>query len=394
MNHSTAAGFYIHIPFCKQKCSYCDFNSYADCQPLFAPYLEAVHREMALVASSLVVELPLPETRTLYIGGGTPTLLPAHDLADLIDHARRLFNHQTGAEITVEANPGTVDATSLQTLWAAGVNRLSIGAQSFDDGLLRSLGRIHTAQETIQAVQAARTAGLKNLNLDLMFGLPGQTADTWRKSLQQVVALFPQHLSLYALTIEPETPLAGRIASGKILPPDEDLAADMYEWAEDLLDQEGYIHYEISNWSLPGYKCQHNLVYWHNDPYFGIGAGAHSWSKGKRWANLDSPIDYIAALASGDLYRQGHLPVKERESIDPGLEMAETMMMGLRLLQEGVSRSRFEARFGVPMERSYAVEIAELQARGLLELTGDRIRLTRRGHLLGNQVFAEFLGER
>ena len=390
MSHPAAAGFYIHIPFCQAKCIYCDFNSYAGCQPLFAPYLEAVHREMADIGSS-IADLPLPETRTLYIGGGTPTLLPTSDLVALIHQAQHTFNLHAGAEMTIEANPGTVDAASLHILYTAGINRLSIGIQSFDDALLHTLGRIHTAQQAIQAVHAARTAGLKNLNLDLMFGLPGQTLGIWRESMEQAIGLSPQHLSLYALTVEPGTPLADRIASGKIPLPDDDLAADMYEWAEEFLDQEGYIHYEISNWSRPGYECQHNLVYWRNDPYLGIGAGAHSWSRavnctaGERWANLASPAEYIAALA------QGLLPVKERECIDLRLEMAETMMMGLRLLQEGVSRSRFEARFGAPMERFYAAEIAELQEQGLLELTGDRIRLTKRGHLLGNQVFAQFL---
>ncbi|MBN1582000.1 MAG: radical SAM family heme chaperone HemW [Anaerolineae bacterium] len=387
MNHSSAAGFYIHVPFCRAKCVYCDFNSYANCQPLFTPYLEAVHKEMARIAP-LVSNSPLPKKRTLYIGGGTPTILPARELAELVRQARYTFDLPADAEITVEANPGTINATSLRTLYAAGVSRLSIGIQSFDDELLHALGRIHTAQEAIQAVQDARTAGLENLNLDLMFGLPGQTLDTWQKSIQQAVKLLPQHLSLYALTIEHGTPLANRVTLGEILPPDDDLAADMYEWAEEYLEQIGYIHYEISNWALPGHECQHNLVYWHNDPYFGLGAGAHSWSNGERWANLDTPGDYIAAI------EEGRLPVKEREAIDLDLEMGETMMMGLRLLQEGVSRSRFETRFGTPIERPYAAEIPELVAQGLIEFTYDRIRLTKRGHLLGNQVFAQFLSDR
>jgi oxygen-independent coproporphyrinogen-3 oxidase len=325
------------------------------------------------------------ELQTLYIGGGTPTVLPTPYLGQLVVTARRAFSLPQESEITVEANPGTVAFDSLRSLRDAGVNRLSLGIQSFDDQLLHVLGRRHTAAEARYAWFDARAAGFDNLNLDLILGLPEQTLENWQESVHQALELQPEHLSLYALSVEAHTPLSTRIASGVVPPPDDDLAADMYEWAAEALSEAGYAHYEISNWAMPGHACQHNLIYWRNEPYVGLGAGAHSWWNGKRWANLDDPRAYVATLD-----RQ-HSPIAEETTIDCALEMGETMMMGLRLLQEGVSFARFKGRFGVPMETVYGDEIAELIERGLLERTPERVRLTQRGCLLGNQVFAQFL---
>ena len=378
-------GLYIHIPFCQSKCIYCDFNSYSGCDALYGPYQAALYQEMSLVQSHLVQEDTLPICRTLYVGGGTPTALPAADLAQVIENARQTFAIAPDAEITVEANPGTVDAATLRQLGDAGVNRLSLGVQSLDDRLLRMLGRIHTAAQAVQAVCDARAAGLDNVNLDLIFGLPGQTLDGWQKDVQCALGLSPQHLSMYALTVEGGTPLATSIDAGSLPPPDDDLAAEMYEWAETVLERAGYTHYEISNWALPGYACRHNRVYWRNEPYIGLGAGAHSWRQGVRWSNRYVPAGYIAAL------NEGQRPVESEEAIDRATEMGETMMMGLRLLREGVSFARFERRFGVAMAEVYGCEIEGLVARGLLEQHSDGIRLTQQGHLLGNQVFVEFL---
>jgi oxygen-independent coproporphyrinogen-3 oxidase len=387
---------YVHIPFCRAKCAYCDFSSYAGHDLLFTPYLTALRREMAMVSGCIADDRARadretrPASQTLYIGGGTPTVLPAQDLAGLVSDVRRALSLPEDAEITVEANPGTVDAADLQSLYQAGVNRLSVGVQSFDERLLRLLGRIHTAEQARAAVHDARVAGFQNLNLDLMFGLPHLTLQGWQEALCQAIELRPEHLSLYALTVEEGTPLAAQIEAGTLPPPDDDLAADMYDWAEDALHQAGYAHYEISNWALPGYACRHNLVYWRNEPYLGLGAGAHSWWGGMRWANLCDPAEYIRSV------QRGKAPIAEEEPIGLDLEMGETMMMGLRLLEEGVTSRRFAQRFAVPLEQVYAAEIAELCAGGLLERVSrdgalERIRLTQRGHLLGNLVFARFL---
>jgi oxygen-independent coproporphyrinogen-3 oxidase len=387
------SGVYVHLPFCRHKCAYCDFNSYAGGEALFAPYLAALQGEARAAARLCGASAP----QTLYVGGGTPTVLPAADLAALIEELRQVFKLAAGAEITVEANPGTVDVEALRALRRAGVGRLSLGVQSFDEAMLRTLERIHDAEGARQAVRDARAAGFVHsgrapgaLNLDLILGLPGQTLAAWQADLRQALALAPEHLSLYALTIEPGTPLAARIRAGALPAPDDDRAADMFEWAEEVLARAGYVHYEISNWARPGCECRHNLIYWRNEPYLGLGAGAHSWWAGRRWSNLRRPADYIRAVESGQP------PVAEGETIDRALEMGETMMMGLRLLQEGVSAARFARRFGRSLEEVYRAEIGRLCARGLLERRPpdgplQRIRLTRRGHLLGNQVFAEFL---
>lgn len=376
-------GLYIHIPFCKRKCAYCDFASYAGHGSLYTPYLAALRQEM--LARSCIGKVT---ARTLYVGGGTPTVLSAPDLATLVRDARRVFSLPADAEVTVEANPGTVDEAYLCRLRRAGVNRLSLGVQSLDDRLLGLLGRIHTAQEAIAAVRDARAAGFQNLNLDLMLGLPRQTLADWQECVWGALVLMPEHLSLYVLAVEEDTPLAERIKGGALPAPDDDLAAEMYEWAEETLAGAGYVHYEISNWARPGLACRHNLIYWRNESYLGLGAAAHSWSCGKRRSNVCHPADYIEAV------QDGRAPVAEAEIIDPSLEMAETMMMGLRLLQEGVSFDRFERRFGVEMLEVYGAEIAGAVGDGLLERTADRVCLTRRGALLGNRVFVRFVEEK
>jgi oxygen-independent coproporphyrinogen-3 oxidase len=402
-------GLYVHIPFCRKKCAYCDFCSFAGRESLHEPYLAALEREILACAPGI-------HGRTLYVGGGTPTALPATALARLIKKVRHSFSLSPGTEVTVEANPGTIDGASLKRLRQAGVNRLSLGVQSLNDRLLRLLGRIHSAVEAERAVRDARAAGYNNLSLDLMLGLPQQSLADWQESLERVLAWQPEHLSLYALTVEPGTPLAAQIEGGALDAPDEDLAADMYEWAEERLEGAGYLHYEISNGARPGCESQHNLIYWRNEPYLGLGAGAHSWYAGRRWANVEDPAAYIARLSDsqradpafsssppwsirGGLRGGAAVEIQE---IDRRTAMSETMMMGLRLLQEGVSDARFRQRFGVSLEDVYHAEIEAAIAEGLLErgassgATGEGVngvRLTRRGHLLGNRVFVRFVGD-
>ncbi len=377
-------GIYVHIPFCQHKCAYCDFNSFAGQEALWAAYLDALQHEISM-RNDLLADAERRAVQTLYVGGGTPTVLPAGDLIALLRTAQTAFTLAPGSEITVEANPGTISAKGLAALRAAGVNRLSLGVQSFDDVVLASLERIHSGRAAQQAVGDARAAGFDNLSLDLMLGLPGQTLAAWQADVEMALSLAPEHLSLYVLTVEPGTPLAGRIARGAVAAPDDDVAADMYTWAEARLEMAGYGHYEISNWARPGFECQHNLIYWRNQPYLGLGAGAHGWWKGKRQANIAWPDRYIAAIQAGQM------PLEWEEEIARRLEMGETMMMGLRLLEEGVEYARFADRFGDSLEVTYRGEIDDLVAQNLLERTPRGIRLTSRGHLLGNLAFARFL---
>lgn len=371
---------YVHIPFCRSRCHYCAFNTYAGLDSLIPAYGEALRAEAQ--------RAPEVRAHTLYFGGGTPSLVPADLLTPLIRFLRERFALPEDAEVTLEANPGTVDEAYLRALRAAGVNRLSLGAQSAHEDELRLLGRRHTWEETTAAVRAARAAEVAVINLDLIYGLPGQTMARWQETLEAALALAPDHLSLYALTLEEGTPLAEWVARGELPPPDDDLAAEMYEWAQERLEQAGFFHYEISNWARMGPEgpllCRHNLTYWRNEPYLGLGAGAASWWGGRRWTNVQHPAEYIRRLAAG-------LPVAEEiEEIPLRLEMGETMMMGLRLT-EGVKDARFRTRFGCGLAEVFGAELARLAEAGLLEWDGQTARLTPRGRLLGNQVFAEFL---
>jgi oxygen-independent coproporphyrinogen-3 oxidase len=380
MEEEPGTALYLHIPFCLSKCAYCDFVSYDHLAGLYGEY-----------TSALVTEMDLAEprsSRSIYIGGGTPTVLPLLHFERIFKAIRRRFAPRTGIEITVEANPGTVSLAKLEGLRALGVTRLSLGVQSFVEEELRLLGRIHSAPDAIEAFQAGREAGFDNLSLDLIYGLPRQSLGSWRASLQQALALQPDHLSLYALSVEEGTPLAADIARGCLPAPDPDLAADMYELAQETLSGTGFVHYEISNWARsPEFVCRHNLIYWHNEPYLGLGAGAHSWRHGRRWSNRTRPEEYIGRV------RDGLAPTAMEETIGPELEMGETMMLGLRLLGEGVTFARFQARFGLDLRVQYAGALEELAALGLIQTTEEQVVLSRRGRLLGNQVFFRFLGD-
>ena len=382
MEDGKGIGLYVHIPFCRAKCGYCDFSSYSGLEALFDGYTAALIREMAAARAQAAPA----RVRTLYLGGGTPTVLPPSLLVQILDAIRGTFSVDPEAEVSIEANPGTVDAETLALIRASGVNRLSLGVQSLDDGELRRLGRIHTAAEAVKAFQAARQAGFDNLSLDLIYGQPGQSLASWRASLEQALDLRPEHLALYALTVEEDTPLAAAIECHELPEPDADLAADMYELAQNMLVAAGLVHYEISNWARStSLLCRHNLIYWRNEPYLGLGAGAHSWLGGRRWSNTALPARYMEQVLGGEPY------VETEEVIDPELEMGETMMLGLRLLEEGVSYERFRERFGLDLEQRYAGPLADLKQLGLLESDGERVTLTGRGRLLGNQVFLRFL---
>ena len=375
---------YIHIPFCAVRCHYCDFNTYAGLEKYFEPYADAVREEIRQAAGEYG-RLPI---QTIFIGGGTPTVLPPGQLGGILAACREHFAVAPDAEITSEANPGTVDQAHFTALRALGVNRLSMGVQSFDEAELKWLGRIHSAGEAEQAFDAAHAAGFTNINLDFIFGLPGQAPGALARTLERAVGLGPEHLSLYSLTVEAGTPLADSVRRGRVPAPDDDLAADLYLASQDLLAAHGYAQYEISNWAKDAsHQCRHNLVYWRDEAYLGFGAGAHSYARDRRWWNVRPVPQYIKRINAG------MLAVSGQETVGRRLEMGETMMLGLRLVLEGVGESGFRARFGVSLDEAFGEELAAVTARGLIERLPARVRLTAEGRLLGNRVFAEFLPE-
>jgi oxygen-independent coproporphyrinogen-3 oxidase len=379
------ASLYLHIPFCHTRCHYCDFNTYAGILPLREPYVRALLKEISLAGE--LARLPTGQLRrapTIFFGGGTPSLLSADQVARLLAACQRSFALDEDAEISLEANPGTLDRQLLQELRAAGINRLSLGAQSFDAGLLHTLGRIHSPEEIGQAVHLARQAGFCSLNLDFMFGLPAQSMRHWQETLEQALQLRPEHLSLYSLIIEEGTPFFTWTHEGRITPGDEDLCADMYEYARERLRVEGYEHYEISNWALPGQHCRHNLTYWWNLPYIGMGAGAHSFFAGKRFADRREPREYIRQLA------HGQWPLEESTEVSRGQEMSETAFLGLRTLA-GLHLPTFRQRFGESFDDFVGERLHTVEEAGLLARTREWLRLSERGLLLGNEVFFRLL---
>ncbi len=311
----------------------------------------------------------------------------------MLDEVQQSISPVAGAEVTMEANPGTVDVAVFDAARRAGVNRISLGVQSFRDDDLASLTRTHSGDDVLRAVAAARRAGFDSINLDLIYSLPDQTLERWLANLQRAVEIGPEHLSLYALTVEPGTPLNAAVARGQVQPPDADLAADMYEAATDLLAQHGYEQYEISNWAKPGFECRHNLIYWRNEPYIGAGAGAHSCYAGRRFSNLRLPNRYAAAaLATPDATGWHPLPGLLDECIELSAErsLEDTLFMGLRL-NEGVDTTLVAARHGVDLRRWRWDVVRELVGLGLLGWHGERLRLTPRGRLLSNEVFVRLL---
>lgn len=378
---------YLHIPFCHTRCHYCDFNTYAGMLPLREPYVRALITEVGLAGKLAQLANGTPRrSRTIFFGGGTPSLLTVEQIKRVLSACREAFAVDEAAEITLEANPGTLSAEQLTGLRAAGINRLSLGSQSFDAELLHTLGRIHTPEEIVQALNNARAAGFRSINLDFMFGLPGQTMQHWKTTLDQALALHPEHFSLYSLIIEEGTPFYTWTNEGRIIPGDEDLCADMYEYADERLQAEGYENYEISNWSLPGHQSRHNLTYWQNLPYLGMGAGAHSFFGGRRFSNVLDPQEYIHQL------KKQQRPEAEGEFIDRIQEMSETAFLGLRTAQ-GLHLPTFEERFAEPFSKFVGTRLraVEVEEAGLLEREHEWIRLSKRGRLLGNEVFLRLL---
>ncbi|MHB8621106.1 MAG: radical SAM family heme chaperone HemW [Chloroflexota bacterium] len=361
---------YLHIPFCQTKCSYCDFNTYANLESLIPAYVEALLAEARRYPAGLPVQ-------TINFGGGTPSLLSPAQLGQIILACRERFSVENGAEVSMEANPGGLTAAYYADILAAGVNRISFGFQSFHEPELALLTRRHSAGDATRALREARDAGFGNINLDFMYGLPGQPLDRWRETLEHAIALRPEHLSLYGLTLHEGLPLTRKVAAGCLPGQDEDLMADMYELAETLLSGVGYDHYEISNWARePRFRCRHNLAYWQSTDYVGLGAGAHSFFRQVRYVNELRPRAYIRkALAGADLEI-------EREAISPPLAAAERTILALRLSE------------GAALDRGQLMAVTACLEAALLEVEGTQARLTARGRLLSNEVFWRLLPDK
>jgi oxygen-independent coproporphyrinogen-3 oxidase len=390
-------GVYFHIPFCKRRCHYCDFNTYAGMESYITDYMQALKKEIRVV----IDKKNNTSVKTIYFGGGTPSLVPAFLYSQLFDEIRHTFVIANDCEITLEANPGTLSLAYLKELKEIGVNRLSLGVQSTDSFDLQRLDRIHSVEDVLENYRNARRVGFKNINLDLIFGLPWQDLPSWKNSLDRAIALQPDHFSLYALIIEPGTPLFAWHQKGWIEPQDEDLEADMYEYAMDALARAGYEHYEISNWAKRSighsFQSRHNKQYWLNQPYFGFGAGAHGYVNHTRTVNTPRIQDYLDRMlrpSPENLVFPLSPASISSEKTDTTTQMLDSMMLGLRLVQDGVSEGLFAARFQRSMRDVFGDKIGKLEQQGLVEWMGDtdqRLLLTHRGIFLANRVFREFV---
>ena len=361
---------YLHIPFCARKCAYCDFASWPGREALWPRYFAALREELLGWADRLADRT----VTTVFLGGGTPSLPPAGEIAALLAAVREAYTVAPDAEITLEANPGTLTPEKLARYRGAGVNRLSLGVQSFDDGLLRALGRIHTADEARAAVRLAREAGFENLNLDLMYALPGQTPSQWRETLSEAIALGVPHISAYSLIVEEGTPMAVRVAEGSAILPDEDAVLDMQRGAIDLLASTGLQRYEISNYACPGRECRHNYVYWTRGEYLGLGCAAHSLVDETRFEN-PAPLE---------AYLNGACAENRREI--PAAERARELVMLATRTTKGLSLDAYQREFGERFEQAHATALQPLIAGGLAEIRDGWFRLTRRGLEVQNAI--------
>ncbi len=368
---------YIHVPFCLSKCAYCDFNSIVYAHDLAGRYIAALEREMTLRGEGLVPE-------TIYIGGGTPTCLPPEQLRKLLAGVRRHFDTDAADEFTVEANPATVDEAKARVLLDAGVNRISIGAQSFHATLLKTLGRIHSTDDTDKTYELLRKEGFRNISLDLILAVPGETPGMWREDLRRACDMNPEHISTYCLTYEPDTPMGRGVREGRVTPLPEDLEAEMYLQAVEVLPARGYAQYEISNFARPGRECAHNIAYWLNGNSLGIGAGSFTYMNGKRSSNVGDVAKYIALLEEG-------LPTVFREELEPEAAAREAAVLGLRM-RAGLERNDFLKRTGFELDALFNDEVRRLIADGFLEDDGATLRVSRRGLPVTDSLLVHFIG--
>lgn len=375
------ASLYLHIPFCLSKCHYCSFSSYPGLQQLYTRYVQALKTELQQLAESVQSANGL---ETIFVGGGTPTVVPAEDLVDILAHCRDLFSWSSTAEISIEANPGTISPKKLEVLRKGGFNRLSLGVQSFSAAELAALGRCHTPKDAVQGYTMARAAGFENISLDLMYGLSEQTRESWRQTLRTALGLKPDHLSMYQLTVEEGTPFADRLAEGVLTLPDEELILEMDEMNIRACSDAGLSMYEISNFARAGCTCRHNVNYWHNGAYLAAGAGAVSYLGGVRRRRLADPEEYCRKVEAG----QDIIVESEKLALDASFR--ESVIMGLRLT-EGVSRDRLKARYGIDLAGYYGTTLERLLGQQLVELTTTHLRLTAKGRVIANYILAELV---
>jgi oxygen-independent coproporphyrinogen III oxidase len=386
--HNTS--LYLHIPFCRTICTYCAFNTYAGMDDQITPFVHALAQEIRWLATHG------PEMRvgTIYFGGGTPSLLTPEHYAELFATLSESYAIEPNAEISLEANPNDLNLPYLTALREVGFNRISIGMQSAQPTELELFHRRHDVPMVAAAVEAARGAGFDNLNLDLIFGIPNQTMASWQETLEYAIGLGPQHFSLYGLELKGGTALTKDVKAGLLPTPDDDLAADMYEYASMRLPQAGLQQYEISNWCVPGYEARHNLQYWHNLPYAGLGPGAHGYIGGTRTIVMRSPERYIQAMqtspAKAEVFPRTPA-ISKITPVDREAEMSETIMMGLRLTQEGIKRDVFQERFGVDFVTLHQPVIDKFVRRGLLYVDDQQVRLTEQGRFVSNAILRELV---
>ena len=375
----TAAGLYLHIPFCSSRCSYCDFATGLYKEDLAERYV------LALVAEIRASRYAGETVDTIYFGGGTPSLLTPAQLDLILRTVHDCFAIDPKSEVTLEINPGSVNDEKLRAFRDLGVNRASFGAQTFDDAELAKLGRSHTSADTLNTFASLRRAGFENVSFDLIAGLPGQTLAGWQRNIEQALKLGPEHLSFYLLEVHSGTPLAEHIQRGIQPEPDDDLAGVMYQWMLEAAAAAGYEHYEISNLSRPSFHSRHNVKYWTAEPYYGFGCSAHSYDGAtRRWSNHRDVLKYVPAVENGES------PVVEEQQLSQTDVRAEALFLGMRLMQ-GVDLQRYRESFGVDLRDKHREDLDRFCKAGLLELDGDLIRLTRTGALLSNEVFAAFV---
>ena len=381
-------GVYVQVPFCQTKCTYCNFHTGVFSRELYAPYVRAVCREMGefprLLLENGIADVPDAVVDTVYFGGGTPSLLDPANLAQIIESIRSSFPVQFG-EVTLEADPETVSPEKAAAWHEAGFNRISMGVQSFDDGELRAAGRMHRRADVFSATNILRAAGFGNLSFDLIAGLPHQTDGSWEDSVEQLLHLRPEHVSIYMMEIDEASRLGlevlqdGARYSAKALPSDDSMA-DYYEHGCRKLAAAGYEHYEISNWGLAGFESRHNLKYWRREPYFGFGAGAHSFNGSQRWANAHDPASYA------DVVHEGRFPIEQLEGVSPGQALEEELFLGLRQLK-GIQLDALEAKYGAGLR----TRVQDLVAQGLVEWDGPLLRLSPDRLTISNEVFVHLL---
>jgi oxygen-independent coproporphyrinogen-3 oxidase len=384
----TRLGVYVQVPFCQTKCTYCNFHTGVFSKDLYAPYVHAVCREVAeftrLLCENQIADVPEAEVDTVYFGGGTPSLLEPASLAQIITAIRASFPSQF-EEVTLEADPETISPEKAGAWRESGFNRISMGVQSFDDAELRAAGRMHRRADVFRATEILRAAGFANLSFDLIAGLPHQTDRSWEESVEQLLRLRPEHVSIYMMEIDEGSRLglevlqSGERYSAKALPSDDSMA-NYYEHGCRQLAAAGYNHYEISNWGLPGFESRHNLKYWRREPYFGFGAGAHSFNGSQRWANAHDPAAYA------DSVLQGRFPVEQLENVSQGQALEEELFLGLRQLA-GIDLKGIEEKYGAQLRP----RVQDLLAQGLVEWDGPRLRLSPERLTVSNEVFVHLL---